>query len=110
MKRRLLLALGLSFSMLSFNQSFAAEGNEQNLKLLDDEEEEAEKKEKSKEKESEDKEVADNGELADIISNQRANDQFRQLQRTGTFPPEQGPIPSDQYQYQDQYQYRRGRE
>lgn len=120
MKLRLFLVIGLAFSLSSLNYTMAAEDKkdekkEVNAKLLDeeeddidsDEEEESEEKKGSKKKKGSDEgDVAQGGQY---IPQQRANEQFRSLQRTGTYEPEQGPIRDDQYYYQDQYRRGRGR-
>lgn len=95
--RKMLVLSGIGFSLMAFSFSFAAEEKKvegANKEQIQEGAKQAKKAEGEEEEEEEDEdEVAD----AFQIANQRTNDQFRELQRTGTPQPEEGPIRSNQY-------------
>lgn len=108
MKKLLFIFVGLSVSTFYMHVESADSKNdekkEENLELLDGDEEEDEDSSKKKNKKDDDDIAAG----ADEIAQQRVNTQFNQLQRTGTYTPDQGPVryyDNDPYQYDDQYQY-----
>jgi hypothetical protein len=109
-----LLFMNIGFMVCTFfmnvecAESKKDDKKEENLELLEGEENGDEESDEKKKKKDDDNIAAG----AEEIASQRVNTQFNQLQRTGTYTPDQGPVRyyEDPYQYENQqYQYRRGR-
>lgn len=114
MKRRLFIGLGLSLAVFTLNFAIAEDVKPKASGTSAGEKSEVkpgagtEKKEGEEEEEEEEDEIAS----ADIISQQRVNDQFRSAQPSGQIDSfrtgNQGPIRTDgYYEYQDDDYYRR---
>lgn len=112
MKRRLFIGLGLSLAVFTLNFAIAEDVKPKASGTSAGEKSEVKPGAGTEKKEGEEEEEEDEIASADIISQQRVNDQFRSAQPSGQIDSfrtgNQGPIRTDgYYEYQDDDYYRR---